>query len=76
MAVDESFLADNPWGMGVVGVTLAFTTLALVFVGARLYTRLVLVKSAGLDEILISLAWIFSLILTVTTVLRRSFSAE
>lgn len=81
MVVNGSILADNAWtnnawGMGALGVTSAFTALALVFVCARLYTRLILVKSAGLEDLFISLAWVFSLILTVTTILRRSFYAD
>lgn len=42
--------------MYVLAVTVTFTALSAVFVALRLFTRFVLVKSPGLDDLLISIA--------------------
>jgi len=65
-------LTDNSYGVGAVSCCAAFTLLSFVFVCARLSTRLLLVKSAGFEEILILVAWIFSLLLIIDVVMRTS----
>nr|OQO30711.1 hypothetical protein B0A51_01835 [Rachicladosporium sp. CCFEE 5018] len=49
----------------VVGVTVSFTVVAVVAVALRLYSRLILVRSAGKDDIAISIAAIMTIGLTV-----------
>ena len=43
-------------GDAVVGVTVAFTSLAVISTVFRLYTRLFLVKTGGPDDIFIAIA--------------------
>lgn len=65
-------MADRLYGVSALACCLAFTLLSLLFVCARLSIRLLLVKSAGLEELLILVAWVFSLLLTVDVVMRTS----
>ncbi|KAH9828059.1 integral membrane protein [Teratosphaeria destructans] len=51
----------------VLGMTIAFTSLALTTVILRLLTRLRIVKNPGLDDILITIAMIFDIGLAVCT---------
>lgn len=52
-------------GEAVVGVTVAFTVLAVLATVARLVTRIGIVHSAGLDDAIISIAIMLSVVLTV-----------
>jgi len=72
MSIRPLPLTDNSSGVGAVSCCAAFTLLSFVFVCARLSTRLLLLKSAGIEEMLILVAWIFSLLLTIDVVMRTS----
>ncbi|CAK3899103.1 related to integral membrane [Lecanosticta acicola] len=50
----------------VVGVTVAFTVVAFVVTVLRLITRISIVRKVGLDDLVITLAVLFSIVLTVT----------
>lgn len=52
-------------GEAVVGVTVSFTVLAVLATVARLVTRMGIVHSAGLDDVVISIAILLSITLTV-----------
>ncbi|GAB7344455.1 hypothetical protein MBLNU457_2296t1 [Dothideomycetes sp. NU457] len=66
-------MADKLYGVSALASCIAFTLLSLLFVCARLSTRLLLVKSAGLEELLILVAWVFSLLLTVDVVMQTRY---
>lgn len=52
-------------GEAVVGVTVAFTVLAALATVARLVTRIGIVHHAGLDDVVISVAIVLSIMLTI-----------
>ncbi|CZT21442.1 related to integral membrane protein [Ramularia collo-cygni] len=52
-------------GEAVVGVTISFTVLAGLATVARLVTRIGIVHSAGLDDLVISIAIVLSIMLTI-----------
>lgn len=52
-------------GEAVIGVTVAFTVLAALATVARLVTRIGIVHSAGLDDAVISIAIVLSIMLTI-----------
>ncbi|KAF2170774.1 hypothetical protein M409DRAFT_51034 [Zasmidium cellare ATCC 36951] len=53
-------------GSAVVGVTISFTVLAFMATVMRLYTRIGIVRNAGLDDIVITIALALTSVLTVT----------
>lgn len=53
-------------GSAVVGVTISFTVLAFMATVMRLYTRIGIVRNAGLDDIVITIALALTIVLTVT----------
>ena len=53
-------------GASVVGVTVSFTVIAFIVTVLRLITRLTIVRNAGLDDLIISFAMVFSIVLTIT----------
>lgn len=53
-------------GASVVGVTVSFTVIAFIVTVLRLITRLTIVRNAGLDDLIITFAMVFSIVLTVT----------
>ncbi|EMC96856.1 hypothetical protein BAUCODRAFT_41690, partial [Baudoinia panamericana UAMH 10762] len=57
-------------GDAVMGVTIATTIISLIAVISRLATRLGIVRNAGVDDIFIGIAWLFSVATTVTMVLQ------
>ncbi|KAJ4378644.1 hypothetical protein N0V86_005514 [Didymella sp. IMI 355093] len=60
-----SDLNHNPRGQQAVVISATFTALALIVVSLRLYTRLFLVRSPGVEDYGVSLAMICSIALTV-----------
>ncbi|KAM3418279.1 hypothetical protein BST61_g4280 [Cercospora zeina] len=54
----------------VAGVAIAITVLACIFVGMRLYVRLCLARSAGLDDLCIVLSMVFSIFTMVTMIIQ------
>lgn len=54
----------------VVAVTVTFTALSLCFVASRIYARLRVAKNAGLDDITIVFAMVFSVGVTITMLLQ------
>jgi predicted tellurium resistance membrane protein TerC len=63
--IDPAWAAENNLGW-ILGVNVVFHVIALVFVCGRLYTRIVMVKSFGVDDALMIAAavshfpWILS----------------
>lgn len=53
-------------GASVVGVTVSFTVIAFIVTVLRLITRLTIVRNAGLDDLIITFAMVFSIVLTLT----------
>lgn len=49
-------ISGHTSGSAVVGATIATTVLAGIAVALRLYTRLILVRKSGLDDVCISVA--------------------
>jgi hypothetical protein len=48
----------NPRGQTVIVTSIVFMVLATTFVLTRLFTRLVIMKNAGLDDLAISLSFV------------------
>ena len=57
-------------GSAVVGVTISFTILAFIATSLRLITRFGIVRNAGLDDLVISIAVVLSIVLTMTMCLQ------
>ncbi|KAH8670805.1 fucose permease [Xylariales sp. PMI_506] len=67
MSTSSSPLADNvDRGPSVFAVTTATLVLASIFVAARLYTRMVIVRQVTWDDYFIMLAWAFAFAVTLT----------
>jgi hypothetical protein len=60
-------------GGAVVGVIVAFTVLAFLATASRLITRLVIVRGAGIDDLIITIAMILSIALTSTMVMQVKY---
>ncbi|EME42974.1 hypothetical protein DOTSEDRAFT_72404 [Dothistroma septosporum NZE10] len=60
-------------GSAVVGVTISFTILAFITTSLRLVTRLGIVRNAGLDDLVISIAVALSICLTMTMCLQVKY---
>lgn len=60
-------------GSAVVGVTVAFTTLAFIATTSRLVTRIAIVRGAGIDDVIITIALLFSIALTATMVMQVKY---
>ncbi|KAF2247906.1 hypothetical protein BU26DRAFT_322807 [Trematosphaeria pertusa] len=58
-------LDDNPRGRQAIDVSSAFTGIALITVLLRLYTRFFLVRCAGVEDYMVTLAMICSIGLTI-----------
>lgn len=58
-------MSGHASGEAVVGVTVGFTVLAALATIARLITRLGIVRHAGLDDVVISIAIVLSIMLTI-----------
>lgn len=66
-------LKDNPRGSTAFATSASLLILAGLAVFTRLYTRFVIVKTPGLDDALITTAWIFSAVLTGTIAGRKHY---
>ena len=62
-------------GSAVVGVTISFTVLAFMTTTLRLITRFGIVRNAGLDDLVISIAVLLSICLTMTMCLQGTTSS-
>lgn len=73
----HSDLDHNPRGRQAVVISAVFTALAFVIVSLRLYTRLFLVRSPGVEDYGVTLAMVsysmspFNVMLTLSGVLHR-----
>ncbi|KAL1651842.1 hypothetical protein SLS61_005213 [Didymella pomorum] len=56
---------DNPRGKQALDVSVAFTVLATISVSLRLYTRWFIVRAPGIEDYLIAVATICSILLTI-----------
>lgn len=63
----------NQRGLSCFAVSIAFNILALLFIAARLYTRIRITKTPGADDVLIVISWIFSAAFMVTIGIRMLF---
>lgn len=53
-----------------MGVTISFTILAFIATSLRFITRFGIVRNAGLDDLVISIAVVLSIVLTMTMCLQ------
>lgn len=60
-------------GTAVVGVTVSFTVLTFMATMMRLYTRIGIVRNAGLDDLVITVALVLTIVLTVTMCQQGEF---
>ncbi|KAK4623368.1 Wortmanamides biosynthesis cluster protein C [Fulvia fulva] len=60
-------------GSAVVGVTISFTILAFIATSLRFITRFGIVRNAGLDDLVISIAVVLSIVLTMTMCLQVKY---
>ncbi|USW51811.1 hypothetical protein Slin15195_G051300 [Septoria linicola] len=60
-------------GSAVVGVTVAFTVLAFLATVSRLITRLAIVRSAGIDDLVITVALLLTIALTTCMVMQVKY---
>ncbi|EMF11630.1 uncharacterized protein SEPMUDRAFT_149566 [Sphaerulina musiva SO2202] len=60
-------------GSAVVGVTVAFTVLAFIATASRLITRVAIVRGAGIDDVMITIAVMFSIAITTTMVMQVQY---
>lgn len=58
-----------------LGCTLSFTILAVLFVGARLYTRAFIVKTLLIDDLLLTFSILASIALATLIVFRTLYSS-
>lgn len=63
-------IPSNERGNQLVQICVAFTTIALIVVGARLYTRFLIVRYAGPEDYCIIIAMVSSIGLTITDIYR------
>lgn len=63
-------MSGHASGEAVLGVTIAMVAMAGVVVICRLYTRIFIVKSPGLDDAFITASLLFSIATTITMCLQ------
>jgi len=66
-------LEHNPRGLSCVAVSISLNILALVILLARLYTRIYITKTPGVDDALVTVAWVFSVALLVTIAIQAEY---
>jgi uncharacterized membrane protein len=62
--------AETKWPV-LVGVSVAFVSVSTLAVLLRLYTRYVVVKAPGADDVTIAIAQVLSIGVSVATILRE-----